>query len=140
MNINTIVDKDFAGKSFRDLCHAPISAMRGVSAQDAKALQQAFNVNTIGELAELKFVRWASAIKTLATEECDTKEEAAKETLLDEAVEMTFPASDPISVDAGITRIEVPPDMVDAHTDHQNAKAVEANTEAGRGKQAANQR
>ena len=52
----------------------------------------------------------------------------AKETLLDDAVEMTFPASDPISVDSGITRIEVPPDMVNASTDHQHAKEVEANT------------
>jgi hypothetical protein len=37
---------------------------------------------------------------------------------------MTFPASDPISVDAGITRIEVPPDKVDASTDHQHAHEV----------------
>jgi hypothetical protein len=38
---------------------------------------------------------------------------------------MTFPASDPISVDAGITRIEVPPETVDAHTDHQRAGQLE---------------
>jgi len=48
-------------------------------------------------------------------------EERAKEELLDDAVEMTFPASDPISVDAGITRIEVAPDTVNAQTDHQHA-------------------
>ena len=128
MNIDTIVDKEFAGKSFRELVNAPVSALRGVSAKDAKALQQAFNIDTIGDLAELQFVKWASAIKTLAAQETDTPQQAAKETLLDEAVEMTFPASDPISVDAGITRIEVPPEMVDASTDHQNAKAVEAST------------
>lgn len=128
MNIDTIVDKEFAGKSFRELVNAPVSALRGVSAKDAKALQQAFNIDTIGDLADLQFVKWASAIKTLAAQETDTREQAAKETLLDEAVEMTFPASDPISVDAGITRIEVPPEMVDACTDHQNAKAVEAST------------
>jgi hypothetical protein len=52
----------------------------------------------------------------------------AKETLLDDAVEMTFPASDPISVDAGITRIEVPPEMVNASSDHQNAGKVGAGT------------
>ena len=126
MNIDKIIDGAYAGKSFRDLCSAPINALRGVSAKDAKALQQAFNVNTIGELADLNFIKWANAIKVLASEETDTKEQAAKETLLDDAVEMTFPASDPISVDAGITRIEVPPEMVNASTDHQNAKAVEA--------------
>jgi hypothetical protein len=129
MNISTIVDNAFVGKSFRDLCNAPLSALRGVSAGDAKALHEAFNITTIGELADLKFIKWASAIRTLASEECDTPAQAAKETLLDDAVEMTFPASDPISVDAGITRIEVPPEKVDAATDHQNAKQVEANVE-----------
>ena len=129
MNIDTIVDKEFTGKSFRDLCNAPLNALRGLSSKDAKALQQAFEITTIGDLANLKFVKWASAIKILAAEECDTKEEVAKETLLDEAVEMTFPASDPISVNAGITRIEVAPDMVDAATDHQSATSIEVSNE-----------
>ncbi len=129
MNINKIVDKEHASKCFRDLCNAPLSAMRGVTAKDAKALQEAFEISTIGELADLKFVKWATAIRILASEECDTEEQVAKETLLDDAVEMTFPASDPISVDAGITRIEVAPDMVNASTDHQHAKAIEANAE-----------
>jgi hypothetical protein len=128
MNINNVVDNEFSGKCFRDICNAPLSALRGLSAKDAKALHQAFNISTIGDLADLKFFKWASALKTLAAEECDTPEQLAKETLLDEAVEMTFPASDPISVDSGITRIEVAPEMVDACTDHQNAKNVEANT------------
>lgn len=129
MNINSIVDKEYADLCFRDICNAPLVAMRGVSKKDAKALHDAFGITTIGDLAELKFVKWASAIKVLAAEECDTPAQQAKETLLDDAVEMTFPASDPISVDAGITRIEVPPEMVNAATDHQNAKGVEANTE-----------
>jgi len=132
MNINTIVDTEFAGKCFRDICKAPLSAMRGLSKKDAKALNEAFGITTIGELAELKFVKWATAINTLAAEECDTPEQAAKETLLDDAVEMTFPASDPISVDSGITRIEVAPDMVDASTDHQNAKEVQVSTKKGK--------
>jgi hypothetical protein len=134
MNINTVVDAEFAGKCFRDICNAPLSAMRGLSSGDAKALHQAFGITTIGDLANLKFVKWATAISILATEECDTPEQAAKETLLDDAVEMTFPASDPISVDSGITRIEVPPDMVNASTDHQHAKEVEVNTQKGKNK------
>ena len=132
MNINTIVDSQYADKCFRDICNAPLSAMRGVSPKDAKALHQAFNISTIGELAELKFVKWATALKILAAEECDTPEQAAKETLLDDAVEMTFPASDPISVDSGITRIEVPPEMVNASTDHQAAEKVETSTAKGK--------
>jgi hypothetical protein len=64
-------------------------------------------------------------------------QEKAKEELLDDAVEMTFPASDPISVDAGITRIEVPPEKVDAHSDHQHANKVEECTATGKEKEAA---
>lgn len=129
MNIDTIVDAAFTGKCFRELVEAPISALRGVSTSDARALSQAFGINTIGELADLPYVKWAAAIKTLAEQENDTPAQQAKETLLDDAVEMTFPASDPISVDAGITRIEVAPEKVDASTDHQHAKAVEERTE-----------
>lgn len=125
MNVDKIVDSKYCGLCFRDLCNAPVEALHGVSAKDAKALHQAFGISTIGELADLKFVKWASAIRTLADEECDTEEQLAKETLLDDAVEMTFPASDPISVDAGITRIEVAPDKVSAHIDHQAAGEVE---------------
>ena len=132
MNINTIVDGEYADKCFRDICNAPLSALRGVTKKDAKALQEAFEISTIGELADLKFVKWATAIRTLASEECDTPAQMAKETLLDDAVEMTFPASDPISVDSGITRIEVAPEKVDASGDHQAAKKVEASTAKGK--------
>src|SRR6185369_15219066 len=114
MNIDTIVDKQYLGKCFRDLASAPVSALRGVSDKDAAALAKAFGVTTVRDFASLNFVRWAQAICTLADEEQLAPAEVAKETLLDDAVEMTFPASDPISVDAGITRIEVAPEKVDA--------------------------
>jgi hypothetical protein len=131
MNIDTIVDKEWLNKCFRELADAPVSALRGVSAGDAKALAKAFNVVTVRDLAQLEFVKWAQAITTLADHEQPAPHEIAKETLLDEAVEMTFPASDPISVDAGITRIEVAPEKVDASTDHQHAERVKASTEEG---------
>ena len=137
MNIDTVVDKEYLGKCFRDLAAAPVSALRGVSANDAKALAKAFNISTVRELAELDFVKWAQAITILADHEQETPAELAKEALLDEAVEMTFPASDPISVDAGITRIEVAPDMVDAQSDHQAACKVEQSTKAGAAKETA---
>ena len=131
MNIDNIVDNAYQGKDFRELVDAPVSALCGVSAEDAAALKQAFGITTIGQFAELKFVKWAVAISTLATAECDSKQHTAKEILLDDAVEMTFPASDPISVDAGITRIEVPPEMVAAASDHQHHAAItESNKEA----------
>lgn len=131
MNIDTVVDKAWATKCFRELADAPVSALRGVSPADAKALAKAFKVTTVRELAQLEFIKWAQAITVLADQEQPAPAEIAKETLLDEAVEMTFPASDPISVDAGITRIEVAPEMVDASTDHQHAARTEASTEEG---------
>ena len=121
MNINTIIDQEYQGKSFKDIADAPLSALRGVSAKDAKALAAAFQVHTVRDLANLQLVKWASALTILADEETMTGEQKAKDVLLDDAVEMTFPASDPISVDAGITRIEVAPEKVAAHTDHQHA-------------------
>lgn len=51
--------------------------------------------------------------------------EHVKESLLDDALEMSFPSSDPISVNSGITRIEVAPEMVDASVDHQNSQTIE---------------
>lgn len=125
MNISKIVDKAYENKSFRQLADAPVSALRGISSKDAEALKKAFNVQSVRDLANLEFIRWASAITTLADEEVETEEEKAKETLLDDAVEMSFPASDPISVSSGITRIEVAPDMVSAQTDHQNSQSID---------------
>jgi len=129
MNIDTIVDKEYIGKNFRALAEAPVHALRGVSAKDAKALQAAFGVTTVRDLAQLRFVEWARAITILADHEGETPEEQAKETLIDEAVEMTFPASDPVSIDSAVTRIEVPPEMVAAHVDHQHANQIEPKIE-----------
>ena len=136
MNIDTVVGKDYLGKCFRELADAPVSALNGVGEEGAQALQQAFGVTTVRELANLNFIKWASAIATLASEEQPLPKEKAQEELLDDAVEMTFPASDPISVDAGITRIEVSPDKVDAQSDHQHANKVEDSTAAGKQKEA----
>ena len=40
-----------------------------MSEADAKALEAAFGVKTIEDLANLKFVKWAQAIVTLAAAE-----------------------------------------------------------------------
>jgi hypothetical protein len=124
MNINTIVTEQFHGKSLRELVDAPLTALCGIGEKEAQALQEAFNVKSIRQLAQLKVVAHAVAIEMMASAEHPSTADTAKETLLDDAVEMTFPASDPISVDAGITRIEVAPDKVEASRDHQNASAI----------------
>jgi hypothetical protein len=123
MNINRCVDKAYEGKSFNELANAPIDALEGIGPKDAALLKNAFNVSTIRDLANLKFVKWATAIATLADED-DSDRNKTQETLLDDAIEMTFPSSDPISIAPNITRVEVSPDMVDARTDHQNSQSI----------------
>ena len=66
MNINKYLDKAFEKANLKDLPNAPVDAIAGVSAGDAELLQKAFNVKTIADLANLKYVKWAKAICTLA--------------------------------------------------------------------------
>ena len=129
MNIQIIVNDTHHDKCFRELVNQPITVLRDVTPQQADALRDAFGINTIADLAELKVVKWARAIRVMASAEAEPREAVAKESLLDDAVEMTFPASDPVSVQSSITRIEVPPEKVDASSDHQHAAAIEANNE-----------
>lgn len=128
MNIDSIVKQDYHGKSFSELVDSPLTALNGVSEQQANAFAAA-GVRTIGELASLKLVNYAVAIKSLAGCEGHAGYDQAQEALLDDAVEMTFPASDPPAVQSSITRIEVAPDMPDASHDHQRAQDIEARNE-----------
>ena len=66
MNINKFVDKAYETKALKDIVNAPVSALQGVSDGDGELLQKAFNVKTVGDLAKLKYVKWAQAICTLA--------------------------------------------------------------------------
>lgn len=69
MNIKKAVDKAYENKSLKELVSAPVDALQGISANDAKLLKEAFNVKTIEDLANLKYVKWAQAIVTLASVE-----------------------------------------------------------------------
>jgi predicted RecB family nuclease len=129
MNIQIIVNDTHHDKCFRELVDQPVTALRGITQQQSDALRDAFGINTIGELAELRAVKYARAIRTMASAEAEPLGNVAKEALIDDAVEMTFPASDPVSIQSSITRIEVPPEKVDASTDHQGAAAIEANNQ-----------
>ena|SRR5690349_3155395 len=128
MNINEIVNEQYHGKTLRELVDSPLTALKGIGEKEAKALEEGFGVTTIRQLSQLKFITHAVAIEMMASVEHPANQ-GAQEALLDEAVEMTFPASDPISVDSGITRIEVAPDKVDASRDHQGAGAIAAHNQ-----------
>lgn len=66
MNINKAVDKAYESKSLKEIANAPVDALQGVSENDAKLLKEAFGVDTVKELAELKYVKMAQAIVALA--------------------------------------------------------------------------
>ena len=69
MNLNKALDKAYESKSLKELADAPVDAPAGVSENDAKLLKEAFNVKTVRDLANLKYVKWAQAIVTLADTE-----------------------------------------------------------------------
>ena len=69
MNINKSLDKAYEKKTLKEIADAPVDALEGVSEADAELLKKAFNVKTIRDLANLKYVKWAQAIVTLAETE-----------------------------------------------------------------------
>lgn len=60
------LDKAYESKDFDELAESPIDALEGLSKGDAEALQKAFTIKTIRQLAESKFVLRAQAITNLA--------------------------------------------------------------------------
>jgi len=66
MNINKMVDKEFENKTLKELVHAPVYALQGLTPEDARLLKEAFGVDNVGELAKQRFFRWAQAIVCLA--------------------------------------------------------------------------
>lgn len=71
------LDKAYEQKSFEELADAPVDALEGVSKNDADLLVKAFNIHTIRELAESKFVLRAQAIVNLARTYTTAKKKAA---------------------------------------------------------------
>ena len=65
-DIGKHVVKKYEQMDFDELADAPVEALEGLSAGDAEALQKAFNIKTIRQLAESKFVLRAQAITALA--------------------------------------------------------------------------
>jgi hypothetical protein len=65
-NLDKVLDKAYESRSLTELVDAPVSALAGVSDADADALQKAFNIRSIGELATNKYVAAALAIVAMA--------------------------------------------------------------------------
>ncbi|MBI3964806.1 MAG: hypothetical protein HY329_04140 [Chloroflexi bacterium] len=60
------LDKQYEQMDFDQLAQAPVAALAGVSEGDAKLLEQAFKVRTIGDLANNKYFLAAQAICALS--------------------------------------------------------------------------
>lgn len=65
-DISHIVNKAYSGLSFKALLKEPVSALKGLSKNDARLLNEAFGIETIEELAENQHYKAARAIKDLA--------------------------------------------------------------------------
>jgi hypothetical protein len=66
IKLNKILDAAYHGKSLQEIAAAPVHALAGVSVNDAELLRNAFNVRSVRDLANLKYVKWAQAIALLA--------------------------------------------------------------------------
>jgi hypothetical protein len=65
-SFDDLVDKAFRGKTAEELLQAPPDALLGVSAGDAQHLEDAFGIDTLGELADDRFHQRARAIRAAA--------------------------------------------------------------------------
>jgi hypothetical protein len=61
-----LLDKAYEGRSLTEVVNAPVSALAGVTENDAKLLGEAFQISTVGDLGRNKFFRVAAALTDLA--------------------------------------------------------------------------
>jgi hypothetical protein len=66
VNLDAVLDPEYQSSQLTDLVDAPVSALSGVSDEEAEGLRLAFGINTIGDLAANTFVRAAVAIAEMA--------------------------------------------------------------------------
>jgi hypothetical protein len=64
-DLSKVLDKAYEEKNLAELVNAPVAALAGVSDGDAKLLEEAFNVKTVGDLGRNKYFRTAAAIVAL---------------------------------------------------------------------------
>jgi hypothetical protein len=68
-NLTEMVDKAFEEQPLREIADAPVFALQGVSEGDAELLQEAFNIKTVRDFANLKFFKFAQNIVARADSE-----------------------------------------------------------------------
>lgn len=68
--------KAFEGKPASELAEAPIYALQGVSEGDAEKMKEAFGIDTIREMAALKYYRRAKVLLAEGPDACAAGKEA----------------------------------------------------------------
>jgi hypothetical protein len=66
VNLDAVLVKAYESSTFAELADAPVTALAGVSDADGEALQKAFNIKTVADLANNKYIRAAQAIVELS--------------------------------------------------------------------------
>ncbi|NHD16430.1 MULTISPECIES: hypothetical protein [Actinopolyspora] len=59
------LNKAYEEYAISDLADAPVSALKGVSENDANLLEEAFGIRTVRDLGTNKYFRWAQAVANL---------------------------------------------------------------------------
>lgn len=66
LNIKQALAPPYAGKPFRELATAPVSAFQGLSESDAQVLKDTFGIRTLKDFAESRHFNWALQILRMA--------------------------------------------------------------------------
>ncbi|TAL15103.1 MAG: hypothetical protein EPN99_13710 [Frankiales bacterium] len=64
-DLSKYLDKAYESKSLKEILDAPVSALAGVTDEDAEVLRRAFRIKTVGDLGKNKYFQAAQAIVTL---------------------------------------------------------------------------
>ena len=64
-DLSKYLDKAYENKSLTEILAAPVSALAGVTDDDAEALKRAFRIKTVGDLGKNKYFLAAQAMLTL---------------------------------------------------------------------------
>lgn len=71
MNIFKGIDKDHQHLPLKELVNVPVHALKGIHPDTGGVAFNSLGVKTVGDLAELKYCRWAEAITIAAKFEVD---------------------------------------------------------------------
>ena len=64
-DLSKYLDKAYESKSLQEILDAPVSALAGVTEDDAELLKRAFRIKTVGDLGKNKYFLAANAMLQL---------------------------------------------------------------------------